>query len=316
MTDVLGRHAYAVDAAWANRARPDWHVAYAYDRWAPTLFASYSDDTDPFRGGFVRSREMTAGALLPFRRIRWRETLLAAFEADHDTIGCDESCALPAVQRRRSFRGGWIHDGRRAFGYSISAEEGAQIEAAAETTRAAFGSNGDGGAAIVDMRGFQRVTKGHAVLAGRLAFAGAWGDPGVRRAFTAGGPGPAIAAFDFGRDTIGLLRGFPADDLIGSRAAVANIDLRVPLARPQRGIGNWPIFFRSIHAAGFVDAGNAWDRAFRFSDLRTSTGGELSLDVVLGHYLPVTLTTGGAWTRDPIEDRSRASFFARIGRAF
>jgi hypothetical protein len=97
---------------------------------------------------------------------------------------------------------------------------------------------------------------------------------------------------------------------------VANIDLRVPLARPQRGIGNWPIFFRSIHAAGFVDAGNAWDRAFRFSDLRTSTGGELSLDVVLGHYLPVTLTTGGAWTRDPIEDRSRASFFARIGRAF
>src|SRR5204862_5704283 len=48
MADALGRHGYAVDAAWtANRARPDWHAGYAYDRWWPTLFAAYSDDTDP-----------------------------------------------------------------------------------------------------------------------------------------------------------------------------------------------------------------------------------------------------------------------------
>ncbi|HEX9368121.1 MAG TPA: hypothetical protein VF921_15930, partial [Vicinamibacterales bacterium] len=47
MFDALGRHAYAVDAGWtAARARPDWHASYAYDRWRPTLFTSYSDDTD------------------------------------------------------------------------------------------------------------------------------------------------------------------------------------------------------------------------------------------------------------------------------
>jgi Tol biopolymer transport system component len=326
MTDVLGRHAYGVDAAWANRARPDWHAAYAYDRWAPTLFASYSDDTDSFRGGVARSREMTAGALLRFRHIRWTESMLGAFEIDRDTLRCDEPCTLPREQRRRSLRGGWIHDSRRAFGYSIGAEEGLQIETAAETTRAAFGSDADGGAAIADIRAFQRVTSDHVVVAGRIAFAGAWGDPRVRRQFAAGGPGPASAAFDFGRDAIGLLRGFAADDLVGSRAAVGNIDLRVPLARPQRGIGNWPLFFRTIHAAGFFDAGHAWNRTFRSADVRTSIGGELSLDLVLGHYLPVTLTAGAAWTRDPSrglrglrgsdETRSRASFFARIGRAF
>ena len=316
MSDVLGRHAYGVDAAWANRARPDWHAAYAYDRWAPTLFASYSDDTDPFRGGLARSREMTAGALLASRHIRWTETWLGAFEADNDTFHCDEPCTLPSEQRRRSFRGGWIHDSRRAYGYSISAEEGVRIETAAEMTRAAFGSDADGGATIVDLRGFQRVTSGHVVVAGRVAFASAWGDPRVRRRFAAGGPGPAVAAFDFGRDTIGLLRGFAADDLVGSRATVANIDVRVPLARPQRGIGNWPMFFRAIHGAGFVDAGDAWNRTFRLSDLRTSIGGELSLDIVLGHYLPVTLAGGAAWTHDVIGDRSRAAFFGRIGRAF
>jgi hypothetical protein len=316
MSDVLGRHAYSVNAAWANRARPDWRAAYAYDRWAPTLFATYSDDTDPLRGALVRSRETTGGALLRFRHIRWTETLLGAFQAENDTFRCDEACSLPQEQRRRSLRGGWIHDSRRAFGYSLGAEEGVQIETAAETTRAAFGSGADGGATIVDVRGFRRLTSGHAVVAGRVAFAGAWGDPRVRRQFAAGGPGPVVAAFDFGRDTIGLLRGFAADDLVGSRAAVANIDVRVPLARPQRGIGNWPIFFRTIHGAGFFDAGSAWNRTVRFSDLRTSIGGELSLDIVLGHYLPVTLTSGAAWTRDPIEDRSRASFFGRIGRAF
>ena len=54
--DALGRHAYAVDAGWSRRrARPDWQVAYAYDRWRPTLFAEFSDDTDPLRDGEVRT---------------------------------------------------------------------------------------------------------------------------------------------------------------------------------------------------------------------------------------------------------------------
>src|SRR5258708_620115 len=46
MFDALGRHAYAVDAGWAGgRARPDWHAAYAYDRWRPTLRATSFDAT-------------------------------------------------------------------------------------------------------------------------------------------------------------------------------------------------------------------------------------------------------------------------------
>ena len=46
-SDALGRHAYAVGGAWSTAGNPDWYAAYAYDRWRPTLFASYSDDTDP-----------------------------------------------------------------------------------------------------------------------------------------------------------------------------------------------------------------------------------------------------------------------------
>jgi outer membrane protein assembly factor BamA len=122
--------------------------------------------------------------------------------------------------------------------------------------------------------------------------------------------------FDFGRDSIGLLRGFSPEDLVGPRAAVANLDLRFPLARFQRGAGTWPIFFRALHGAAFVDAGEAWDSTFRAADLRTSTGAELSLDVVVLHYLPLTLVSGAAWTRDPVAGRNHGAVFGRVGFAF
>jgi hypothetical protein len=325
MYDALGRHAYAVDAGWtANRARPDWHAVYAYDRWRPTLFASYSDETDPIRGGTVRSRELFAGMLLPFRRLRSSETLLAGFDAQSDALTCE---AIPRTCRSghrelRSLRAGWLHDTRRIFGYSISTEEGVAVQAAIETSRTRLGSDVDGGAGIFDARAYRRLRRTHIVLAGRVAAAGSWGPVGMRRQFSAAGSGPAAPAFDFGRDGVGLLRGVAPEDLIGSRAAVANLDLRFPLARVQRGAGSWPVFLRSIHGALYVDAGHAWDAAFRSADVRTAAGGELSLDLVLFHYLPLTLAGGGAWTRDPAAgrgraaDRGRAAAFGRIGYAF
>ena len=321
MFDALGRHTYAVDAGWSGaRTRPDWHAAYAYDRWRPTLFASYSDDTDPISGGTVRSRELFAGALLPFRHLRWTETLLAGFDAQTDTRSCttiSNECRTSDGRRNlRSLRGGWLHDSRRLFGYSISPEEGFAVEGAAETSRTALGSDVDAGAAVLDVRAYGRVFARHTVLAGRFGAAMGWGPRGARRLFSAGGAGPSYPVFDFGRDTIGLLRGFSPEDLVGSRAAVANLDLRFPLARFQRGAGTWPIFFRALHGAAFVDAGQAWDLTFRAADLRTSTGAEVSLDVVVLHYLPLTLVSGAAWTRDPVAGRNHGAFFGRIGYAF
>ena len=318
MWDALGRHTYAVDAGWtAHRARPDWHAAYAYDRWRPTLFASYADDTDPVRGGEIRSRELFAGTLLAFRRVRFSETLLAGFDAETDTFACLASCRGDRAHADlRSIRGSWLHDSRRRFGYSISDEEGFAAEAGVETSRKALGSDADAGASVVDVRGFRRAFMPHVVVAARAAVATAWGDPAVRRVFSAAGAGPASASFDFGRDAIGLLRGFASEDVIGTRAAVANLDLRFPIARPQRGAGSWPIFLHSIHGAAFVDAGHAWDASFRIGDVRTSVGGEFSANLVVVHYLPVTVAGGAAWTRDPVAARNRAAAFARIGYAF
>jgi hypothetical protein len=87
--------------------------------------------------------------------------------------------------------------------------------------------------------------------------------------------------------------------------------------RPQRGIGTWPAFLHTVHAAVFADAGDAWTRAFRARNLKTSVGGELSADVVAGYWFPFTLTVGAARGHDGSGMLSdRWSLYARIGRAY
>jgi phenylpyruvate tautomerase PptA (4-oxalocrotonate tautomerase family) len=315
--DVLGRQGYALQAGFtSSRARPDWRVAYAYDRWRPTFFVDFSDDTDPFRSGEIRSREADLGVLLPFRRVRWSQSFLGAWNATTDTIACP-SCSPVSDGRsaRRSLRGGWGFDSAKSYGYSISAEEGARVAGTMELTRRALGADADGGAATIDARAYVPVFPRHGVLAARVGAARAWGDRLVRRIFSASGSGPQSSGFEFGVDAIGLIRGFPEGAVVGERAWVVNVDWRVPLARPQRGFGTLPVFLRAIHAAVFADAGNAWTPAAP-RRVRGSAGIELSLDAVFGYALPLTMTAGAAWRRDPTRLDEGWAVFARMGRAF
>ena len=146
----------------------------------------------------------------------------------------------------------------------------------------------------------------------RLAGASSWGDPQTRRIFSASGNGPQGIGFDFGSDAIGLIRGVDESDVIGDHAVVANLDYRFPLMRIDRGLGTLPFFTRVVHAALFVDAGNAWHDSFRADDLVYSVGAELSLDAVVGYVLPLTFTGGTAWAS---QNRGWA-VFGRVGRAF
>jgi Tol biopolymer transport system component len=317
-SDPLGRHPYGGRVAWStSRLRPDWSVSYAYDRWWPTLFASVSDDTDPFREGEIRTREVNAGAVFVVARVRWSQALLASVNASRDEFSCD-GCeeTLPANVKRGAIRTGWIVDTAKEYGYSISRESGATFRVTGEVAPDALGSDAGNSSATVDTRGYFRLGPRHAAVAVRAAGATAWGDARARRVFSASGNGPAARGFDFGRDAIGLLRGFASDSIVGTHAAVANVDYRLPIVWPQRGVGTVPLFFRTIHAAIFADGGHAWAHGFDASDVRFSTGVELSMDTVVGYWLPLTFTTGVAWRRDPVGNHDGVAMFGRIGRAF
>jgi hypothetical protein len=316
--DALGRHSYDGTIAWAaSRLRPDWSLSYVYDRWWPTLFASVSDDTDPFRSGEVRTREVNAGAVFAVSRVRWSQAVLAGFNASRDTFSCGGCEApLPRAVTRGAIRTGWIVDTSKQYGYSISRESGASARVTLEAAPEALGSDAGNASATFDSRAYFRVGPRHAAIALRGAGATAWGDEAARRHFSASGAGPAADGFDFGRDAVGLLRGFEPDALVGTRAAVANVDYRFRLFTPQRGIGTVPLFFRTIHAAVFADAGDAWDDQFRLADVRTSAGAELSIDSVVGYSLPLTVATGVAWRHDPVAHHDGVTVFGRIGKAF
>ena len=317
-SDALGRHAYIATVAWsASRARPDWSVAYAYDRWWPTLFADVSDDTDPWREGEVRTREMNAGMVLPWARVRWSQAALLAWHASTDAFDC-ANCA-PAVASgvtRRAARLGWSVSTAKAYGYSISAEEGSRLVATAEFIRQGLGADGDATSVTLDARTYHRVWPRHGVFAARAGWAASWGDERSRRLFSAAGNGPQSGGFDFGSDAVGLLRGFDEGTVAGPRALVANLDYRFPIARIQRGVGTLPVFLRTIHGAVFADAGNAWEHDFRSADLRRSAGAELSFDIVAGYALPFTFTAGAAWRDNGATGQRDVTAFARIGRAF
>jgi hypothetical protein len=307
--DALGRHAYASDVRWGDRSRPDWDVSYAYDRGRPTIFLSASEDLTVWQDTDYRETSVDAGLLVPFNRIRRRQWLYGALHATREE---DPSGRFD----RRAIRMAYQVGTARRYGYSVTPQDGVLAGMAAEVTRAALGSDANATTISADLRAYPRLGGRHRVLALRAAFAASYGDRAGRRVLGAGGaaaPGSTIA---FGRDAIGLARGFATDDIVGTRAAVVNVDYRFPLWNVERGAGMLPLFIRRFHAAVFADGAHAWRRTFQVSDARASAGVELSTDIVLGHYLPLTVTGGVAFRRDPARVQEGTAAFWRIGYAF
>ena len=319
--DPLGRHSYAAAITWGSAAaHPDWQVAYAYDRWRPTFVAAASDDRSTFQEADYRDRTFDVSAFVRFRRVLRLQTLTTSLHVSDEIRDCALGAGCPQPGRtgidRRAVRGGWLITTARSYGYSISPEDGFTAGGAVEATRAALGSSGDATTVTAQARGYPSFGLRHGVLAARAAVAASWGESLVVRRFGVGGAA-AETPGGFGRDAIGLLRGYAEDAAVGSHAAVINVDYRLPLAYIERGAGRWPFFLKALHAAAFVDAGHAWDRNFDPDDLKVTFGAELSMDTTLGFNLPLTFTAGVAWRHDGSGRLPEgAAVFGRIGRAF
>jgi WD40-like Beta Propeller Repeat len=331
--DALGRHAYAVSSTWLvdrpsdaivpAAAVPDWEVDYAYDRWQPTLFASASSTTlfaagHPDASGrptaaTLRSRAGEAGVFLPFRHVRASNRALISLRYEADRYWFSRETLST---RRAASRFGVARTSAHVYGYSISPEEGIAVGATAEVARRSLGSSTDTTAITADGRVYLPGFAPHHVWALRAAGGAASGAAEARRTFLLGGAAAAPDVLDFGREAVSLLRGFPSHAFAGSHVALINADYRWPIARPQRGVGTWPLFLHTIHAALFADVGHAWTDRFRARDVKTAAGAELSFGVVAGYSFPVTATLGAAWGRNGADGGERSTLYVRVGRAF
>jgi len=332
--DVLGYHAYAAVATWLaaspedaprpNLTSPDWQGFYAYDRWRPTLFASASSETSFFGGPATdagtpalatrRERQLQGGVIFPIRHTRVTHAGLLSIVSAVDDFTLPDRLL---TRHRVPLRGAWETTTARFYGYSISPEHGIAAGATAEIVRQGLGSFADATVTTGDVRAYLPALAPHHVVALRVGGGVSNGDETVGRTFRLGGHEPALDAASFDSEAFSLLRGFRGNSFAGTRVAVANAEYRWPIARPQRGIGTWPIFLHSLHGALFADAGHAWTRSFSASAIKTSVGGQFSADIVAGYVAPLTLTVGAAWGHDGSGlFADRYAVFFHVGRAF
>ncbi len=332
--DVLQYHAYSTSATWlasapagaapVSRTDPDWQVSYQYNRWRPVLFATASVQTSFFAGppadsgapspGRLREHQFETGLVVPVVHTRVSHTALASYFRSEDDFSV---ATRPETRTRAALRAGWSTSSAHTYGYSISPEDGITAGATAEFARTAFGADANATTLTADGRAYLPGLGPHHVLALRAAGGRSTGDAAARDVFLLGGPGPDPTTLDFGRSAISVLRGFGANTFAGSHVALVNADYRWPIAWPQRGAGTWPVFLQAVYAAAYADAGHAWTRTFRAADVKTSAGGELSVDLVAGYSLPLTATVGAAWGHDGSGlVRSGATVYFRIGHAF
>ncbi|MQA31220.1 MAG: hypothetical protein GEU82_15535 [Luteitalea sp.] len=331
--DVLARHAYATWATWLldapsdavspDAARPDWQLRYVYDRWRPTFFVSASsatafgagppDDAGRPTSATLRADDIEGGVLLPFRQVRATHRLAASILRITDRYTFADRLES---RTRHAVRGGWATSTARMFGYSVSQEDGVSVGVTAE--HAGFGSAESSRATTItaDARAYLGGAAPHHVLALRAAGGFSLGRQNGGRTFHLGGSRASRDVVDFGRQAISLLRGFPSDAFAGTRVALLNGDYRFPIARPQRGIGTFPLMLHSLHAAVFADAGHAWAHRFTVRDAKIAAGGELSADIVAAYFVRLTVTAGAAWGHDGADVASGNTVYLRIGRAF
>ncbi|HXH07194.1 MAG TPA: hypothetical protein VNI83_11445, partial [Vicinamibacterales bacterium] len=309
-TDPLGRHRYAARLSYPVRGgSPAWEAAYVYDRWRAAAFVRATQDIGAQQDQPLEERAIEAGVALPIRRVRWSQRALALWRHEQYARGA-------ARADRQALRAGWALTTARRYGYSVSPEHGVTAGWALEYTREPS-TRGSATTLTGEIRGYLPAAGRHHVVALRLAAGVSSGAASLRRALGAGGtaaPGDPIA---FGRDAVGLIRGYGPGDAVGSRAVAMTGEYRAPLVGIERGIGRWPVFVRQLHWALFADAGHAWTEGFRLDDAKVALGGELSADAVLGYYAPVTFSIGAAWRRDGSGRLPGGGVvFARIGHAF
>jgi hypothetical protein len=315
--DVLGRHAYAL-AAWGGVSSHQVGYSAAYlGGWSwPQVDVTSSRYLLSARRGYgVQSLWTIADAGLDFTfpRLEWAALVRVGWSGTLWSVRGDTARGTArrpedlgradAFGSQLTLRGSWS-DAQR-FVHSISDEAGRTLAVDSAMASRDLGSDFDLAMARASLAQYLRIPfTRHAVLALRLAGGAANGSFGTTAPFTLGGVGqPDVVALLLGSSlpSTDELRGYPAGWLEGTGFALANAEVRFPIATPELGHTTWPVFLRRIHGAVFADLGDAFDRPgtlpfaghpFRTDELRLGAGLEARLELALGYFAVTDLRLG------------------------
>jgi Tol biopolymer transport system component len=311
-SDPLFQHAYLLNVYRGSvTKRLGSFGLYQYDRFWPTLLASFENKYEPSRAKSVlHRREFVLSATIPVRRtLRSAQSLSLAWRRSRQTR---EQSPNPQRLDLGGLEAAWSLGTTKQYPYSISPVDGARLRVAYLRENPAFGSDLSLGKLFADARAYVPLLVPGDALALRLGGGTTFGERSFTGSYAVGGfPNGSL------RDVAGtnsfVLRGYPDDAFTGRRVVDANVEYRIPLAHPQHGWRSLPLFLRHLHAAAFADAAQAWSDRFRWSQVKTGVGVALGADLNVGPGFPLTATVGVA---RGVAEKGETQVYFRTGLAF
>jgi len=310
--DALFQHAYLLNV-YRGLVTDRFGVfgLYQYDRFWPTLLLTVENKYEPSTAGSVRhTSELSLAATIPVRRtVRSSQDLSLAWRRRRQTR---ERTPTPRALDLGGLEAAWSLGTVKQYPYSISPVDGARLRIAYLKEDPAFGSDLSLGKLYADARAYVRLFVPGDALAVRVGGGTTFGERGFMESYAVGGF-PNGNLRDVVATNAAVLRGYADDAFTGRRVLHANLEYRVPLAHPQHGWRSLPVFLRHLHATAFVDAGQAWSDAFRWSAMKTGVGVAMATDLSLSPGLPLTVTLGVA---RGVADKGETQVYFRTGLAF
>ncbi len=310
-TDAVERHSYTLSALYGPAKHRTWYdFNYLYDGWFPSLKLHAQDMDISYanlleqRVGFTaqhnyieRSRMLDVSFTFPWLKLDQQHELTFGYKRK-SVSGLTQvppwggyDGTIPAQGRLASGRVDYLFNNAKKYGYSISPEDGRNIELGYEQLDKKIGSDFNLKKYSIDWHEYIDFPFEHHVLLLRGYAGKSSGDVLAQRAFQLGGVGPGDMAININDSNV-YLRGYPANKYRGQKVGLATMEYRFPIKNIEWGVGNTPFFFKRLHGAVFAEAGNAWDDVFNRKDLKRSVGAEASLDMTLGYFLPTTVRLG------------------------
>jgi len=294
--DPLLRTTWGVTGTWGTTVHKPNLLAYLrYDRFKPTFTFLARAESSPSALGPRDLREAQVSADFPLERSVLRSQTLNL------TVRRRREDAAPVAVDQGVLALGWQLDSTRSYPLSISPQDGFRLRAAVTHELQALGSDFDFGKAILDLRAYTRI--GRTVVVSRLGGGWTFGSHAPRTAFAVGGlASPAL--LDPVGDQPAVLRGYDDPGLnptrYGRNLLFGNLDWRIPLGHPQRGIRALPFFLQHLHLTASLDAAVVSQGTLDLGSARVGASLGLGADLFVGHRIPVTLQggVGRGLTRD------------------
>ena len=333
--DVVGRHFYHLVANISvETGIPAYSVVYAYNRLWPSIRLDHSHYRGE-RGGLAINgvgknyveENWGAGASvsLPLLRLRGHYGSVSLGyrfnwfrDGDETKVLVGPDHLAPRLPEEGVLSGvtlGLSYGNVERYAHSISAEKGRRLYLSLGVFHPSLGS--DHQSTAISWSWTEYVDLPWAddhVLALRLGGGVSIGNLSRRGVYRVGGfPEQDVLRTLFGMDRPGgvYLRGYAPGVVYGNQFHLFNLEYRMPLLNIEKGFGSLPVYFTHVHAAAFVDVGDAFFGALEPEKLKVGVGAELIIEMILGYALPTTFRVG--YARGLMEEGGN-EFHFRIGR--